>query len=304
MTTPATTPPEPPVVPPESAVQQANQDTQGVATGQNADIRDLAMEIQKPEFPFDPATFRKGVIASISSTATPPTVSVTLSGDTTEISGVRFIDSYGPTVGQTVLIGKQGADIWIIGHIAESASSFTSPALSSGFTDADDFACRRVDDHGVPKMQWKGRVNRSSGTTIIAAGILPVELRPSVERKVLAARGYGGGDLGIQIIFATNGQVSIDGGARTYAVNNNSSDEETTASSVSDSGTTSYVDPEDWTTYTALTNHLDHAHGVVGGHSHSFSVGAGSHTHHLEHQHTYAVAQPDWISFNNIEYFL
>jgi hypothetical protein len=302
MTTP--TPPEPPVVPPESATQQQNQDAQATTTDQTSDLRDLAVEIQKPEFPFDPATFRKGVITSISPTASPPTVGVALSGDTTEIVGVRFIDSYGPTVGQTVLIGKQGADIWVIGHIAESASSFTEPALSSGFTNADDFACRRVDDHGVPKMQWKGRVNRSSGTVIVAAGALPVELRPSVERKVLAARGYGGGDIGIHLVFATNGQVSIDGGSRTYAVDNNTNDEETTASSVSDSGTTSYVDPEDWTTYTALTNHLDHAHGVVGGHSHSFSVGAGSHTHHLVHNHTMTVDPPDWISFNNVEYFL
>lgn len=78
-----------------------------------AEIRALAGEIRKKPYGFEPSTLRKGVIAAIDTNTTPPTVSVTLSGDSTQIAGLHYAQGYYPTVGDVVIIDKLGSGLLV-----------------------------------------------------------------------------------------------------------------------------------------------------------------------------------------------
>lgn len=82
-------------------------------------VGDLAAAInQATNLAYDPATIRKGVVSSIDT----PTISlgITLSGDSTVITGVNYVASYHPTIGDTVLVCKQGNTIVVIDKIADT----------------------------------------------------------------------------------------------------------------------------------------------------------------------------------------
>lgn len=109
-----------PAVPSEAAVRHQVQAQQNAAAMQANEIRELATVLQRPPYAFQPATIRKGSILSHDSAGTPPTVGIAISGDTTTtIPGVRYLDSYTPVIGHTVLLIKQGTDMVVLGHIAE-----------------------------------------------------------------------------------------------------------------------------------------------------------------------------------------
>lgn len=63
-----------------------------------------------------------------------PTPGLRISGDTTEIPGIRYIASYAPVVGDTVLVIKQGTDLVALGEIAGqfSDSTWTTATLGAG----------------------------------------------------------------------------------------------------------------------------------------------------------------------------
>jgi hypothetical protein len=63
-------------------------------------------------------TQRKAEIVSVES-GTPDTCTIMLSGDTTEIPGVYFLNSYVPTVGDIVVINKQGGSLLITGTFGD-----------------------------------------------------------------------------------------------------------------------------------------------------------------------------------------
>lgn len=225
MTTPgsdpsAVVPPDPVITPDEAAAQEAAAAEAAARAALNNQIRDLATEIAKQTLTsFDPATIRKGTVASIQSTTAPPTLTITISGDTTEIPGVRYLDSYAPVAGDVVLVVKQGTDLFALGQIAGqfSASLWTAATLAAGFThngnENGSLMYRRVWDNGSWKMQWKGGVSRSSGTLIIDG--LPAEFRPAARRTVTAARSATGGATSVKIDFNTDGSVYMVGGAIT-----------------------------------------------------------------------------------------
>lgn len=62
------------------------------------------------------ASYRKGTVVSIQ-TGPPPTCTVNLSGDTTAIPGVYFMDGYNPEAGDVVLMLKQGGSLLILGSV-------------------------------------------------------------------------------------------------------------------------------------------------------------------------------------------
>jgi hypothetical protein len=74
--------------------------------------RQSAPTVQQPQI------FRHfGVVQS--STAGPPaSVTVTLSGSSTSTAGIRYLASYTPTNGDTVLILRAGGDLVCIGKLA------------------------------------------------------------------------------------------------------------------------------------------------------------------------------------------
>lgn len=285
------------MTPEEQAALDASQEKQ---------LRDLATQItQMAKLGFDPMTIRKGIIGAVSDTTSPPTVSLNISGDTdTLVAQVRTLNNYTPLTGQTVLLAKQGTEIFILGAIAATSPMNVggdsipdngwrqSPltAGSHGGNGNGDVYYRRVLDHGSWKMQWRGGWN-VSGTTMIGSGeALDTDFRPSSKRSVLAARSATSSNV-VQFDFMTDGTVVLVGGT-------------TAPSSVSSApgGTTDSVDPIDSTT-TALSGYLSqggsdlgHSHGVVGSHYHDIFVDS--------HSHSIAVAAPTWVSLNGLEYFL
>jgi hypothetical protein len=230
-----------------------------------------------PELPFDPGTFRKGIVTSIFTTTTPPTISVTISGDTTVIDGVRFFDSYSPQVGQTVILGKQGSDIWGMGSIADlpaasGGGSWTDAVLGTGFAHDGNgngtLQYRRVMDNGAWKMQWRGAVARTSGNLVLATA-LAAEYRPGSKRSVACARDVQGGSNVVVVDFSTSGTLDITGqttvpvlantvvtgtvGSTTATGTTASVDPVANTASAAISGTSSSVDPAPTTASAAIS---------------------------------------------------
>lgn len=315
MTTPSELPPVDPAQ--QAADQQAQHDAEV-----DAQLRQLASEIAKQsKLDYDPATIRKATVTAISSaigdaTSTPPTVSLQISGDTsTTVSAVRTLNNFSPQIGQTVLLTKQGSEIFILGGIAgtnaySTAAGWTDAMLAAGSHGGNsngNVMYRRVLDNGSWKMQWRGGW-AVSGTTLVAVGGMPVECRPSSKRSVLAAREILGGSVAVQFDFKTDGSITLVGGttAPNYTDNDNVSFN-TNSSTVTWSGSD--------VTSNQNQNHTHTTSGVVSsganvGHSHSYSWGGSdSHSHFVpsgthHHNNSVSVSSPGWVSLNGVEYFL
>jgi hypothetical protein len=350
-------PPTPEPSPEEAAAQQAAAEKAAAEAALTEQIRALAAEIAKQSIlDFDPATVRKGQVKSIQDGA-PPTVTVTISGaETVEVPGVRYYEHYIPEVDDTVHLLKQGTDLVAIGKIAgqQSDTGWTTPGLATGFTSNGNangpLQVRRVWDHGEWRICWKGSVARSSGSTIIAAGILDAKYRPTVKRTMIAARQIAGA-VAVQIDFNIDGSVVMFGGTATGASDGAGTTSEAGlhshaggtgdagghahGGSVNDAGSHAHGgsvggaglhshggNTGGITSGSAGGAHThdivqvnDHSHSVpsVGAHGHSINeVGHHSHSigevgHHTHtgggSNHTHAVTDPLWISFNGIEFY-
>jgi hypothetical protein len=287
------------VTPEEQAAYDAEQDKQ---------LRDLAAQMaQMSKLGFDPMTMRKAIIGSVSDTTSPPTVSLNISGDTdTLVTQVRTMNNFTPLVGQTVLLAKQGTEIFLLGAIAATNpysvggagttdngwQQATITNGSHGGNSNGNIYFRRVLDHGSWKMQWRGGWAPGGSTILIgAANALDTDFRPSSKRSVLAAREVQTGATALQFDFNTDGTVTLVGATTAPA-----------GGSSAPGGTTDTVDPIDNTTV-ALSGYLSqggsdlgHSHGVVGGHWHDIFVNS--------HSHSITVTAPTWVSLNGVEYFL
>lgn len=238
-----------------------------------ADIRALAMQLTSMSTPdFQASALLKGTVVSSDFTVSPSIASITLMGSTTVIDGVLIADNVTAVAGDVVNVTMQGTKIQITGRVAAAAGDnggWTQATLSSGFTHNGDsqgnVEYRLIQDNGSAKMQWRGCAAISNANTTVVTG-LDASLRPSVQRKLLGARGMGNGNslLNIQFQFTTAGAVVISGG-----------------------------------TYTSVTT--DTASTVA--HSHGGTVALSTITHDDGfHGHTYPL--PDWVSLNGMEYFL
>lgn len=152
--------------------QRKEQARRGAEARHTNELRELATELARPELAFDPATVRKGTVVSFDSTGTPPTLGITLSGDLTiTVSGVRFIESYSPTVGDTVLILKQGTDVLVLGPVAlvfPSTGVFSTILIGADtnlFRDAANVL--RTND----SLVVDGNITASGGTVIIGGDV-------------------------------------------------------------------------------------------------------------------------------------
>ena len=231
MTTPGpddTVPPDPVPTPEEAAAQAGAQAAAEAAAAMNDQIRALAAEIAKKTLlDFDPATVRKGTVASIQATAEPPTLTVTISGDTLEIPGIRYLDSYAPETGDVVLIIKQGTDLFALGQIASvfSESEWVTVTLQGGFSHNGNLngnmQVRRVWDHGAWRVDIQGGVNVPGGGVTVTN--LPANYRPvsAQRRTVIAARDANGSNV-VKVDIENSGNVNLVGGttgSHSHAVN-------------------------------------------------------------------------------------
>ena len=256
--------------------------TQESTSGASDHVRDLASALATPTG--TPVSVTKGVVTAFNLAANPPNVTVQLGGDTsTTISGVRFIDSYSPTVGDTCLILKQGSDIFALGQINDqdeggTTSGWVTPTLGSSFThDAalmGDLKYRVIVDNGDRKLQFKGSVDvlNSSSATLFT---LPAGAIPSANRNVAIVRNYDGGSNVAVLEINLSGVVSLRGG--------------TTVPASSSVPTGTDMAPNH--------NHSNPEGGNVGN--------GGSHYHDVNsHNHPNTVSYPTWLSLNGVEVFL
>ena len=79
-------------------------------------VTDIAYELNAPAPGGEYAQLRQGTVQAIN--ASDNTASIYLSGDTSVlITGVHFFNSFQPTVGDTIWLGKQGTDLIGIGKV-------------------------------------------------------------------------------------------------------------------------------------------------------------------------------------------
>lgn len=283
------------MTPEEQAAMDAAQEKQ---------IRELAAQItQMSKLGFDPLTIRKGIVASVNDATSPPTVSINISGDTsTLVAQVRTLNNYTPLVGQTVLVAKQGTEIFLLGSIASvnptgttttmaSTSGWIKATLTNGTHGANgngDIYYRRVMDHGSWKMQWRGGWGPAGATAMIdTADALDPDYRPSSTRSVVAARNQVGTNA-VYFNFLANGEVDMIGGTTAPTLDINSSSPGT-----SSNGSHAHGYFDDWD---GLGSGSNDSTGSEGSHSHTVN----SHFH----GGSVTVAAPTFVSLNGIEYFL
>jgi hypothetical protein len=266
-----------------------------IEAAQEKQLRDLATQMaQMTKLGFDPMTIRKGIITAVAGTTSPPTVSINISGDTnTTVSQVRTLNNYTPVVGQTVLVAKQGAEIFLIGSIASinpksstdatlTGNGWIRATLTNGTHGSGEHAVhyRRVLDHGSWKMQWRGMWNTSGSATMIgSANALGTSYRPTSYRQIACAR-ESDGAVTIRMDFNADGTVTVLTGT-----------------------------PGISSTSVGTSSHTGHSHGYIddpAGTEDSTYV-SGSHSHTVnDHSHggLVVIDYPTWISLNGVEYFL
>lgn len=273
------TPPVPETTPEEVAAQHAAAEKAAAEAALTEQIRALAAKIaEQAILDFDPATIRKGVVASVQTASAPPTVTITISGDTTtEIPGVRFYEHYPPAVGDTVHLLKQGTDLVAIGKISEqhSETEWTTVTLQGGFSHNGNsngtMQVRRVWDHGAWRVDIQGGVSRSSGTLI---AVLDAKYRPvnATRRTVLAARDASGSNV-VKIDIENSGNVNMVGGTvGNHAHGVNITDNEHTHQ-IQES---SHVHPTHDHSIGITDN--EHTHDVAN-HRHAVNITDNAHTH-------------------------
>lgn len=284
------------MTPEEQAAMDAAQEKQ---------IRELAAQItQMSKLNFDPMTIRKGIIASVNDATAPPTVSINISGDTsTLVSQVRTLNNYTPLVNQTVLVAKQGTEIFILGSIAsENPSSVpTGQTESTGWIKAtlsagshggggSDVYYRRVLDHGSWKMQWRGMWNVSGSWMIASAAALDENYRPSGNRPIACGRNTADA-VTVRMDFNSDGTVNWASDAPTLTINPSAPGGDTSTNG-------------------SHTHGISDTYGASGEFVQSDSTGSsGSHSHTITvnshfHGGSISVASPTWVSLNGVEYFL
>lgn len=262
---------------------------------QEKQIRDLASQITSmSKLGFDPMTVRKGVVAAIADTTSPPTVSINISGDSeTLVSQVRTLNNYTPIVGQTVLIGKQGTEIFLLGAIASvnpavaadantSDNGWIKATLTNGthFGGGNDIYYRRVLDHGSWKMQWRGAWNTDGNATMIASTeALGTDYRPAAARNVACARDSNNASL-IRGNFSELGTVTFSQAIPGLSMS---------SVTLSPGGSTDV----------RLSGYLSQG-GSDLGHSHAW----GDSSSHSHSGSSVSIATAVWISLNGVEYFL
>lgn len=304
-------PPSPEPTPEEAAAQQAAAEAAAAEAAFNDKVRALAAEIAKQTIlEYDPVTRRKGIVASLQTGSAPPTITVTISGDTTvEIPGVRYYEHYQPQVSDVVHIDKQGTDIVAVGKIAEQVSEtgFTAVPLINGFTNNGNgngnLMVRRIWDNGQWKVEFQGGINCPGGQTLLC-NALDAKYRPTsaTRRTVLCARDAAGSNV-VKVDVGNDGTLSLVG-TTTAGVTTDLGDTGSTTpndSAHEHTGTTNVVTPND-----SSHTHGNHEHVIPAStagntdHNHGGAVITNTHQHPTHnHSGTTNVETPNTSTHNH-----
>lgn len=298
MTTPA----------PDSQTPQGN--TSGLDNTQNAgsaqaqrttELRSLAMALAQNDD--DQLQVLKGVVTAVSMATNPQTLTMNLSGDTTvAISSIRFLASYSPIVGDTVLVMKCGPELWAIGKF-QTATGWTAlpslgATLSADATDPPQY--RLVIDNGSRLIQLRGKINVTSGTPTTLWTFPAGDLRPSANMSPVVIGRNSTHATTVLLFPNANGTMTIEGQTSTAdfspANTGSPSTNNTSYQDAGDGGSPSF--PFSGGPNTRTANGPDaHVH-WVGGHAHNMA----NHTHGMSHTH--AVSYPTYFALNGAQYHL
>ena len=291
----------------------APQDQAQAAATQQSQIRSLATALT-PTDQVDYAHVMKGTLTAFDTSTLPPMCSIQLAGDTSvTIANVRYLDSYSPVVGDTVLIVKQGSELFVLGQMTENKTSaqsgWQSVTLTTTWnsnTGLQPVLYRKVFDNGSWKIQLQGRVWRNGSNTGTTLWTMPSGFIPGVQRAVTATReNLNNGSNVVQLQANTDGTITISG--QTIST--------TTTSTQHGNLTTSYYN----------VDHLHDQGGGVYGSATKYTFGGGvyfngvlggaagdggnsaNHRHTTDsatHTHDVNTTFPGWVSLDGIEYFL
>lgn len=277
---------------PTAPTSEASEAVQASLTDET--LRDLAKEIAKSgQLGYDPTTLVKGTIVTIDHASAPPNVAVQLSGETsTTVASVRLLNNYSPVVGHTVIVARQGADVMVLGHVADlggysvagGAGGWIKASINSGSHNGNsngDIYYRRILDHGSWKMQWRGGLTVGGSSTVITG--LPAEYRPTGHRSTLAARQVNGATA-CTIDFHTDGRVVLAG-------LNATADAATVSGDIASAGGHSHSIPSNTASGTAVT--IDGSTGSAGSHSHGVAIVDNGHSHGVaivDNSHSHGIA--------------
>ena len=280
-----TEPPVDPMAPPVASPSPG-------ASAMDDEIRQLARALNITQQ--EALSGRKATIDSVSlgDASTPPTVQVDLGGIL--IPSVRIAASYTPTVGDTVLLLKQGNEFFAAFKIAavgsksdEDAGGWIAASLDSSHATQGSATVmyRRINDHGSWKMQWKGALDYGSDTNLLASA-LAAEYRPSVARQVTVAVSVAGSnELPTARLDAnTDGTLTFYGLTPVWDMGTSDFGG---VSNHTHGGSTGFTDPP--------------GDGFANSHAHSIPSSDLTHTHYLG---TLNISTPPWVSLDGVEYFL
>lgn len=135
--------------------------------------RKLAAQIQKATTPPRPVpSMVKGVVTAWNSGDSPPTVAVQLSAASSgNTANYQYLDSYWPTVGDTVHVVSQDGKHLVLGTVESSnqLSNWNAPTFQHTVTSVGGgggpLVMRLVQDHAALKIQVKGSVAISGGAS-------------------------------------------------------------------------------------------------------------------------------------------
>lgn len=178
--------------------------------------RKLAAQIQKATTAPRPVpSMVKGVVTAWNSTASPPTVAVQLSGASDgNTANYQYLDSYWPTVGDTVHVVSQAGKHLVLGTVESSdqLSGWNEPTLQYSVTSigggGGPIFMRLVRDNGALKIQMKGSVSISGGASNPQL-LFDFSPAPSSDRLIICVTNTG---TPCYVQYTTAGAAELYGG--------------------------------------------------------------------------------------------
>lgn len=158
----------------------------------------------------NPLRFRVGTIVSVE---TDKTCTVTIAGDTTQVSGIRYMSNMAPLPNAAVWLVTDGRDLFILGHMAADNRTLATKATSSttqSVADANDayisFDAASYNAYGA----WEGVSN-------------PARLTAPMSGRYMAvgALAFAGNATGFRRIFIETNGSNVFASARMNAISDN-----------------------------------------------------------------------------------
>lgn len=238
-----------------------------------------------------------GTVSAVHLTGTPPTIDCYLNGDTTTlVTGIVFMDSYTPLVGDVVHFMEQGNTVFAMGQAAPGGS-----ATNNGWVAPTGFTAGGPGGSPLARLRMQsGSVQVEFQGTVAYAGTLltvPSGMAPTTAPRPLIAPSDGLGF--VRLLVNTNGTVTVTlPSANTGNTSPGTDSQSPGASSGSSSdgfgGTTGGA--------SAGTAHTHSEGGTTNGHSHSVSVNSHSHT---VNSHSHSISStPTWVGLDGLSYYL